>query len=383
MTKNYYSLEVTTTQKCNMRCTYCFEGEELDNEQQALPVETIIENVKELLESQAFLDKHNGITINFWGGEPTLNYSYCQDIIKAFAGAPVDFFFYTNGLLIMNILKILSIVTRYNIDRSRIRFQISYDGLWNDETRITANKAGTSKLVLETFDKLYTLYPDINVSFKSTMPVEKLANDSHSVVDNWKHFRDLNQKYKGRILYSPTLEYTNFYKLSDKQMENIKHQLTKITRLELDFFETNKRHVMSWYTVRDKQLCSAGMNIGNIDLEGNVSVCHGALYSDKKREHVFGSIKPTNSLRPKLSHILLDMKSVHFDILQEQSKVENECTNCSATVCYQCPTVNNSHSKELYYDKRFHDPKKDLCKIYQFFGDLSNTLFKYLNTKKD
>ena len=94
-----------------------------------------------------------------------------------------------------------------------------------------------SKLVLETFDKLYSLYPDINVTFKSTMPVEKLANDKHSVVDNWKHFRDLNQMYNGRIQYSPTLEYTQVYNLRDEQIENIKHQLTKITKLELEFFD--------------------------------------------------------------------------------------------------------------------------------------------------
>ena len=369
--KNYYTLEVTTTQQCNLRCTYCFEGDELDNPKKPLSALLVISKVKELLNDLEFIKIYNGITINFWGGEPTLNVEYCQQIIAAFAREHnIEFFFYTNGYSYTNITKILNYAKMLDVNFKRIRMQISYDGIWNDENRVLKNQSGTSEKVMETFSNLFEHYNDIHVSLKSTLPVEKLVNDRRSVVENWKYFRALVQNYGQRACYNPTLEYTNFYKLNEKQIDNMKHQLTKITRLELEYFEQNGSHVMSWYNVRNRQLCSAGMNIGNIDLDGNITMCHGSLYNDKKDDLIVGNIKGNNFVKN-----ILDMRSFHFSELKEANNEVTECTNCSATVCYQCPTVNYQHNG------KFHQPKKDLCSIYKHFGLLSNTLYKYLRSE--
>ena len=382
MKKNYYTLEITTTQQCNMRCTYCFEGKELDNNAKAVDVNIIIGQVRELLTSQDFLAKHNGITINFWGGEPTLNPNYCKTIMESFVEDNVDFFFYTNGYNYTNIETILNYASFKEIDSSRIRMQISFDGKWNDETRVTAGQNGTAEKVLDTFERLSERHPDIHVSFKSTLPVEKLINSRKDVVNNWEYFEALYLIFGNRISYSPTLEYTKFYKLNDEQIDNMKHQFNRIAKREIEFYEKYNRHLMSWFDVRTTQLCSAGLNIGNIDLEGNITMCHGALYTGEEKQNLIVG----NVLEPKpISDTILNMKAKHFKILEDHVNSNeihpNECVGCEATVCYQCPTVNYTNNKNLEEKDKYHTPKKDLCKIYKTFGKVSNVLYTYLNTK--
>jgi len=386
--KNYYSLEITTTQSCNMRCTYCFEGAELENDKKAIDVKIVIQKVRELLDSKSFLERFNGIVINFWGGEPTLNYKYCQTIIEAFKNDSVDFFFYTNGLVYDNIYKIINYSQLHNIDLNRIRFQISYDGIWNDETRVIETKRtkealGTAEKVLSNFEKLKEVYPYLHISLKSTLPVEKLCSNNYDLVNNWYHFKELFLKFGEAVKYSPTLEYTQNYSLSSEQIYNAEMQFLKIAKLEIEFFMINKRHLFSWFDVKDRSLCSAGINIGNLDLDGNLSVCHGALYSDDKSELLHGNILEKDDT---FSNQVLNMHAIHNSVLSfstHKSSVSNSkhiCDGCEATVCYQCPTVNFSNSKKETYQEKYHDPKTDLCSIYKNFGVISKTVYKFLNT---
>lgn len=129
-----------------------------------------------------------------------------------------------------------------------------------------------------------------------------------------------------------------------------------------------------------------GINIGNIDLDGNVSVCHGALYSDKKDELIHGNILKRDYI---FSEQLLTMMDMHNSVLsflthaKSSSSVKHVCDGCEATVCYQCPTVNFSTSDKDTYQEKFHDPKTDLCEIYKNFGVISKTVHKFLAKYKN
>ena len=73
-----FNLEIATTSTCNMACTYCFEGEELKSKQKQhhQNIEPIIQKIDLLLSDPKFCMEYSGICLNFWGGEPTLNYSW-------------------------------------------------------------------------------------------------------------------------------------------------------------------------------------------------------------------------------------------------------------------------------------------------------------------
>ena len=80
----YFNLEIATVSKCNMACTYCFEGEELKTKKKQTPenLDDIINKIEEMLYNPDFQKTYpQGICVNFWGGEPTLNFEWNKTLI--------------------------------------------------------------------------------------------------------------------------------------------------------------------------------------------------------------------------------------------------------------------------------------------------------------
>jgi len=355
----YYSYEITTTQQCNMACTYCFEGEELKDKTKQLNEKDIIRSVYDMLNDKEFMKDYTGITLNMWGGESTLNKEMIINLIQEFANYNIDFFFYTNGYNALDIATIIykskELLDNYE---KRLRFQISFDGMNNDLERVDHAGNGTSKRILKNIDYFKKEFPEIAFTLKSTLMINELYN----LVDHWYYWKDLIEKYP-EFSWSPTLEYTQQYDISKEQLDKITDQFLKIAKLDIQYYKNNSRYVWGWFEHKDKSLCSAGINISNVDLEGNVTMCHGALYSTKKDDLILGNIKDTN--------IIQKIKTNKY-YTQEIFTMSDHCKNCVATVCYQCPTVNH----EL--NGKFYEPKVDLCDVYQSFGKISRTVQKYL-----
>ncbi|RLA76993.1 MAG: hypothetical protein DRG78_18035, partial [Epsilonproteobacteria bacterium] len=135
------------------------------------------------------------------------------------------------------------------------------------------------------------------------------------------------------------------------------------------YYKKNNKHVWKWFEADRVSTCSAGANISNVDIDGNMSICHGALYSDDKKDMIFGNIKDKD-----ITQKVLD---THYKFTDNMDNRDVECQTCIATVCYQCPVVNYSHSDKNDMD-RYHDTKTDLCEIYKVFGKISRTVKKYL-----
>ena len=359
-----FNLEVTTTQRCDMACSYCFEGEELQNNKRQDNTDQIIQRVHDMLNDETFMSQYSGIILEFWGGEPTLNFKMIKRLIFEFKDCPVDFFSYTNGLNTLNIEGIILYAKQY-IDLNRISFQISYDGLYNDKERVDHQGKGTSERVLSTLRYLKNKYP-VQISLKATM----MVNDLQNMIDQWHHFKSIQDEFHD-LVWAPTLEYTQTYQITDDFIQKIRKQFLLVTKLEIEHYSKYKRNVLSWYnaSTTQKAICSAGLNIANIDLDGNLSVCHGALYSPDKKDLVHSNIYNADFLKQ-----LISMQNLHKELLH----VPESCESCVATVCYQCPTVQYSVSNKSTYNEKYHDPKSDLCRVYQTFGEIHRTYKKYI-----
>ena len=361
----YYSLEVTTTQKCDMACTYCFEGEELqNNKKQEIDISKAI---NDLLSSDKFNDIYDGITLDFWGGEPTLNSKLIFELIEEFKNKPVDFFFYTNGFNAISLMNILYKFKEIGIGLNRFSFQISYDGISHDKERVDHQGNGTQQKVLATIKHVYKLFPDVSFSIKSTLPIDELPR----IIEHYDHYEEL-QKEIDWITWQPTLEYTNKYLIEQEFLDKLTKDFKILAKREIEFFKKNNRFLWNWFGTGERAMCSAGMNISNIDLDGNLLVCHGALYSDKKEEFIIGNVK-------NISDAVIASHERHKELFD----MPEQCKDCSATVCYQCPIINVDNSDKSYDDAYHADPKSDLCSIYKSFGLIDRTVQKYLGKKKD
>ena len=143
------------TKKCNMMCSYCFEGNH--NVDEDMTLDTIKDGLSAF---NSFLDEEKDknyelIKINFFGGEPLIkfdlikdSYSYIHKLIKQ-KNKRLKVTINTNGTLLDD-EKIDWIIN------NKVHIYLSIDGLkeQNDKNRIFKNGKGTFDIVIE---KLMTL----------------------------------------------------------------------------------------------------------------------------------------------------------------------------------------------------------------------------------
>lgn len=373
-------MELTTTSLCDMKCTYCFEGEKVEKARFS-DYDMLVEKIKEIRASD-FYKKFSGISLNFWGGEPTLNWKYIKAITAEYRHDPdVVFHLYSNGYNFKNLQRTLSAFVDedyevpFNI-QDRVFIQISYDGLTNDIFRISS-KGDTSQNVMRSFQHLVD--EGYNVHFKSTLPVASFKD----MFANWCHFRDLFYKYKdnknARISFAPTIDYTQkACDIVDYQgtVELFKEQIMKIAKEEIKFYKENKEFLLSWFNTPitpSKTNCSAGVNFVSIDGEGDSYACHGAFYAPNKEE-----LKSTSLYSENFIEELSAFNKRFEDVLDY---VPEGCQGCSATYCAVCPVALTENSKKVGLIDRWTDrTAHGLCGFYKPFGMIHRAMFKHLNT---
>lgn len=409
----FYNLEITSIPVCNMACTYCFEGEELQSKkrQKVQNIDDIITKIKDLSTFDYFRKNFGGITINFWGGEPTLNHKWNIELVKRLYElegneVPKDFFrffIYTNGFHCGNLEMHLLDIDKY-FHLSKLMVQISYDGSTTADKRVDHKGKPTYEKVKETIKYITKKYPLLDLSLKATIePIDLLdLPEIHNEYHKLHKEMSIHSNWRG-VSLSPTLNYIDDFE--PKYMEEYKKQLHRAFQetlyQEFMFYKFYSRNLLSWFKNdhRDPKYkrttnCSAGINIGHIDLDGKYSVCHGSEYSTHKNNFVF-----TDLNRDK-KQFLTSFKETREALLTVHQDLDYECRTCSATVCYKCPIVNvertttadtvdtntdsdtneNSIGENTIKNFQNRDPRH--CFIYKIFGIYDTAFWKLLKENK-
>jgi uncharacterized protein len=368
------NIELTTTALCDMNCTYCFEGVK-SNPKKLDDFETLTGRIREVLDTDWFKENYDFCALTFWGGEPTLNYNYIRKVFDAFSKDDrIEFHMYSNGYNIENMKKV---VEYDNCPIDKFSIQISYDGrIINDLYRLNNAGKTTTDNVMQTFN--YLANKGIKCYFKSTVP----NGAENKLYDTWLNFYDLHQQYKDyknvNISFSPTLDYSmssGSNMGAEAALNSFRSEIIKIAKKEIEFFEENNRHLMSWFAGSNtKTNCSAGLNLSAIGVDGSVYACHGAMYSDKKDE-----LQATNIYD---SDFINKLKQFNDGFAPHINTVSEECKNCVATTCIVCPVSSyNLSTKDDFYDKWTDRGINGLCKFYQAFGEIDRSVQNYLHNR--
>lgn len=370
-------IELTTTADCDMKCTYCFEGEKVKCKKFS-DYDQLFLKIDEIRNSQ-FYERYSGISINFWGGEPTLNWKYIKAVTAHYRDdEDVVFHLYTNGYNFKNLIRTLTAFTddeTFDI-KKRVFIQVSYDGMTNDIFRITDN-GGSTENIMVSFNHLVN--EGYNVHFKSTLPIASFKD----IYANWLHFKEFFYKYNdkpnARISFAPTIDYTQKAEgFEDYQgtLETFKEQMLKVAKAEIEFYKENNVFLLSWFNTAvspNKVNCSAGVNFVSVDGEGDLYVCHGAFYAPNKEELKVSSLYSDTFIED------LTKSSKKYESALDY--VPEPCKNCSATYCAVCPVALSSQSKKTDLIDRWKDRQAhSLCGFYKEFGLIHRALFKHLNT---
>jgi uncharacterized protein len=355
---NSFHIDINSTKNCNLRCTYCFEVKNnfIQNKNFEEP-DLLINWIHEFMKTPEFTNNYDDLAINFWGGEPTLNQDLYEKIINEFdKNTKVRFFMYTNGFqfndFYINSFKKLQ-EKKVN-GHPKIVIQISYDGNpIHDFDRVTINNKGSAYNVAETINqlKLHNIYHVL----KSTIAPE--------------NFKYMFEAYKDVLSlapnYFPTIDLHKVYTDDDdfiKYGQDLYENLIQIAVYEKKY---NKKGTFAWFARSNKALCSAGVNMIAIDINGNILPCHGALYTDYD-EHLMGNIKDINNI-PEIINKLKWFKTFSRNEPQE-------CKECDNNFCLRCNITKFETSKKETYEEKWsdHNNQKYLC----YFFDILNIVVK-------
>ena len=355
----YFNFEIASTPNCNMACTYCFEGEELKSKakQKQENIPKIVNKLKELLQDTGFRKEYSGIVLNFWGGEPTINFNWNKDLIAAIRkesingeALPIKYFIYTNGYSYTKVTQHLDLFSKQEIEDSTIRIQISWDGI--EGQRLDHAGKQTLNIIRDNIKKIAKNYPNLNASTKATIQPEELLKLSDIWLEFYKLYLELiGYASKFKVSFSPTLNYVDDYEVTSEYLSKIEKEFQKTAKLELEFYSKFKDSLFSWFGGNNhKDLlskratnCSAGVNIIAMDLDGNVSPCHGTLYSPLKKQFI--EFSDTNWDDVKFVEKVQQQRA---KLKPELNRLDPSCVGCEATVCYKCPIVNVEQAVKNY-----------------------------------
>lgn len=348
-------IDITVTDECNCKCTYCFEhniSTKCKNsiDEESKQIELLVNTCKLFDES-----KYEWLTVSFWGGEPLLNYDYMVRIIKAtYAYKFVRYHIYSNGTLVDNYKQFLSIPEVISIV-DRLHIQLSYDG----EPHHTIKRGKNSHQIFTVADLL--VKHNIPFDFKATLSFDMFKY----LPEIWQSYQDLYEKYGDFVSYSPTLDTS--YTLDD-QLEEWKTALHKIIPLELQFIQKYKRPLWVHFAETEKRNCQLNNNI-HVHNDGNIYICHGCAYKSDNKLLLLGYTSNINS---------------YFDVLTEKYQcniLPEQCRVCGATYCSICHIIHLKPDQNPYthwLDCRVNNINR--CKYFKMFGFISK-LLRYLSLK--
>lgn len=146
-------LVIVPTMDCNLSCSYCFIGQNIKPLKMS---NAVVEQVKKYITKN--YNKFETVVIDWFGGEPLLEYSIIKEITEHVLGLDmnVQSDITTNGVLLTP--EIID-----NLENLRIfSLQVTLDGLkhTHDKKRVFKSGEGTFDLIMKNLDYLHTYVAD-------------------------------------------------------------------------------------------------------------------------------------------------------------------------------------------------------------------------------
>ena len=345
--KKYLTPEVNTIfimlgRRCNFNCRYCMQlnsSDKLDK----LPTE-INEDIYDFITDIAD-NQNNPLYIHFYGGEPLVYIKKIKEIVKHLDHKNIKFSVITNGSLITS--KIADYLNEHDFGVA-----VSWDGYKSIETRkhdvikenlsnlLKINKLSISAVlshyaypmqILEDVQELDNLYREktgnhLGINIDEIFDCE-LVDRSLLDVDYNRVRSEITKLTKMTLLY-----LSNKLKVKDQSDFDSKYY-TKVNFI-LPYINRIRSIIKNKYKLRTNICyCSNGLQVLNLDLEGNLYSCHNC---DIKLGNIYSN---------------------YYDYLNEV--ISNDCTsyfykkmcnNCSVNLLCQggCKLISESARNETY-----------------------------------
>lgn len=308
---------IWVTTGCNLRCRYCYEGDEKKREDLSAPqARRIVEYIKNKAEDTERDKgiKPDSISIEIHGGEPLVNFSGVKALVDAVKAElseyDVSYQLTTNATILND--EILAFL-KENI--AHLTVSIDGDEITQDAYRRDASGRGTYETVKRNSLKLLKTYgPALRA--RMTFTSQTAERLSHNI----KHIASLGYKI---IVAQPDIFDKNW---NEEKVAVIDREVKKLKQYETE--EDVYINLGQPKVIRKKGICSAGLDGENIMPNGDIYCCTMAVGN---KDYRIGSIDKgidAGCVDRILGHSAKDMES---------------CSGCAFSQyceCVRCRIIN-------------------------------------------
>ncbi|MCR4611523.1 MAG: radical SAM protein [Lachnospiraceae bacterium] len=287
------------TNRCNLRCKYCYEGEKLNSS--VIQPQTIEASIDFLRDK---IDYSNELThIRIHGGEPLLYFDLLTYIVNAYKktfGDKVDFEITTNATLLT------PHIASYLL-KEMAHIGISIDGASesHNKNRVSFNGEGTYDIVTEKIK----LFPDLHNKISARMTIT--PDTVSSLTKNVQHLVEL-----GFTIVEPVPDV--FISSWSKETAHILHmEYVNLAKYQSELGDSVKIYGIDAARHKVKNSpCNGGITSFHIDSNGDIYPC---MLSVGNKEYCLGTVyKPGE---------------YNYSLLQEFAAWDKEmmekCSGCS------------------------------------------------------
>lgn len=314
---NAATLILETTEKCNLRCSYCVFSDDFKGEREHTNIPMATEIAINAIND--FSERSKEPYIVFYGGEPLMNIPLIKASVahanKLFTNA--HYSMTTNGTLLRkNLLPFLI--------ENNFKITVSLDGLKHihDKYRTFSNGQPSWDIILSNLTFIKNQYPDFynkNIGFNCVVPNDIDIEE----VNSFFNTHELFQNHEFRFSY--TIQSANDYQINEIN----KNRIIKILQnkemndnvFDLDHIGTLIQKVIYRKDSDTKKVCTPFSNRTFVRTNGDLQFCEriGDNYG-----------------RAKTPSELVDLS---IELNREYNEfVKEDCSNCWAyRFCEQCP----------------------------------------------
>jgi radical SAM protein with 4Fe4S-binding SPASM domain len=323
------TLILVLTKKCNLKCRYCYEKSNL-RDSQSMDVKIAKEMISRYMEEG---DEFNGVEIEFFGGEPMLEFPLIKETVEWFYSRkwpkPHRFLIGTNGTILTDEMK--NWLYKYS---KLLTMALSIDGI-KTAHNITRDNS---------YDLVYPNIPFFVENWPSQAVKMTFIGDTIPyIADSIIQFEEMG------INFTANIAFEDFWGSPERKKELLEIYEEQLSRL-VDYYEANPElhpvspmltslpEYLALPSFTDSmnryndctRFCGAGHEMVAVDVDGNTYPCHRFL------PWVSGCAPPEHPIN------------------LQTSWQPDKCANCK--LIHSCPTCagfnwekNNDTGHRTYY----------------------------------
>jgi len=350
---NTFTLEISTTQKCNLGCPYCYVA----NRDTPMSIETFNESLPKIIELMERSDTKE-LNVSFFGGEPMLNWDLIVHATNILKKLPI-----TKNIVIISNMTMIDEEKLDWIKKSGVGVSWSFDGMGSNTSRPLLP-------MLENQDADGNMYNGILDLYKDKMHlISQLTNgckvmiwpgNMHEMTDNYEYFlkwgishpdfslvRDDVWTKEDLVVFRDELK-----KLADKYIEVTKAGVIS----SIGFFKLAILDNILGLTLQKRKWgCFAGVHGAVLMYDGTFYPC--ARFASKKLMQID--------------------EEYNFKYWQEQFKPENydKCKKCEL---YKVCNAGCTYSQVLNDNK----PLDSVCELFHIIQEQTQRIVHELRDDK-